>query len=227
MDSYHFWIFLSKTRTYNAYRFIRQINSEAKVDCEAWPKQKSLHSKDAKYGNLVKLPICYHQKSGGRSAFLDADTFEPLEGPIRHPGLVHLLEIPDLSESSVEGMPRVNIKQELRSERKLTFSNTLRCCMQSALNDVIPLTGAGGHQFRMAIACEGRAIGMTVESVAQLFQKQEDFNYDISLKKSREPWDYDYSPWSCKKIQDQCGSIVKGYCRSSPFNPAKGEMVEA
>ena len=90
MDSYHIWILLAPTKTYNAYRFIRQINSEAKVDCECWPKQKSLKDKNGKYGNLVKLPICFHQKSGGRSAFLDPDTFEPLEGPIEHPGLVHL-----------------------------------------------------------------------------------------------------------------------------------------
>jgi Eukaryotic and archaeal DNA primase, large subunit. len=99
--------------------------------------------------------------------------------------------------------------------------------MQRALEDCLSLTGTGGHQFRMAIACEGRAIGMTAESVAQLFQKQRDFNYEISLKKSREPWDYDYSSLSCKKIQDQCGSIVKGYCRSCPFNHADGGKVSA
>ena len=227
IDSYHFWIFLSRTSTYNAHRFIRQINSEARVDCEAFPKQKSLYSKDAKYGNLVKLPVCFHQKSAGRSAFLDAATFEPLEGPISHPGLVHLLEIPDLSESSSEGMPKVSTKQESRGRRNPTFGNALRYCMQRALEDRLSLTGTGGHQFRMAIACEGRAIGMTAESVAQLFQKQIDFNYEISLKKSREPWNYDYSSWSCKKIQDQCGSIVKGYCRSCPFNHADGEKVSA
>jgi hypothetical protein len=227
VDSYHFWIFISRTSTYNAHRFIRQINSEANVNCEAFPKQKSLYSKDAKYGNLLKLPVCYHNRSKSRSAFLDADTFEPLEGPIFHPGLVHLLEIPDLSESSSEGMPKVSTKQESRGRRSPTFGNTLRYCMQRALEDCLSLTGTGGHHFRMAIACEGRAIGMTAESVTQLFQKQRDFKYEISLKKSREPWDYDYSSWSCKKIQDQCGSIVKGYCRSCPFNHAKGEKVSA
>ena len=36
--------------------------SEAKVECEAWPKQKSLKDKNGKYGNLVKLPVCYHQQ---------------------------------------------------------------------------------------------------------------------------------------------------------------------
>ena len=223
MDSYHIWIFLKRTSTYSAYRFIKQINSEAGVDCEAFPKQKKL-GKNNKYGNLVKLPICFHNKSKSRSAFLDADTFEPLEGLIQHPGLVHLLEIPEFYESKIDGMPRVKDKPIVA---RPFHGIVLRYCMQKALEEGMPLTGSGGHHFRLAIACEGRAIGMTVESVAQLFQKQEDFNYDKSLQKSREPWDYDYSPWSCEKIQDQCGSIVKGYCRSCPFNHTNGEKVEA
>jgi hypothetical protein len=201
----------------------RQINSEAGVECEAFPKQKNL-GKNNKFGNQVKLPVCFHNRSKSRSAFIDADTFEPLEGLIQHPGLVHLLEIPELSESKTEGMPKIKDKP---METRPFHRSVLRYCMQKALEDGMRLTGSGGHHFRMAIACEGRAIGMTVESIAQLFQKQEDFNYEKSLKKSREPWDYDYSPWSCKKIQDQCGAIVKGYCRSCPFSRADGEKVEA
>ena len=115
IDSYHLWVFLSKTKTYNAYRFIRQINSEAKVDWRsAGRSRRALITTGQKYGNLVKLPICYHQKSGGRSAFIDGAPSEPLEGPILHPGLVHLLEIPDLSESSSEGMPKGPTRQETK-----------------------------------------------------------------------------------------------------------------
>lgn len=225
MDSYHFWIFLSKTRTYNAYRFIRQINSEAKVDCEAWPKQKSLYSKDAKYGNLVKLPVCYHQKSGGRSAFLDADTFEPLEGPIPHPGLVHLLEIPDLSESSSEGMPRVSSRHE--GKKKPCSSNTLDYCMKRALEDKISLEGSEGHLLRHAIAVKAQKIGLTAEVATQLFQNQKDYDHDFSLNKVLEIWSRNYNPWSCKKLQDQCGKLVNPYCQSCPFNHAAGEKVAA
>lgn len=168
IDSYHLWVFLSKTKTYNAYRFIRQINSEAKVDCECWPKQKSIDNDRAKYGNLVKLPICYHQKSGGRSAFIDADTFEPLEGPILHPGLVHLLEIPDLSESSSEGMPKVSTRQE--TKRTACCSGVLDYCMQRALDDKISLEGSEGHHLRLAMAVKAQYIGLTPEEAAQLFQ---------------------------------------------------------
>lgn len=220
IDSYHLWIPLSKTSTYNAFRFIRQLNAEANVKCECWPKQKSLKDKNGKYGNLVKMPVCYHNKSKSRSAFLDADTFEPLEGPISHPGLVHLLEIPDLSESSSKGIPKRCKKRGSSARSAPNSGNKLRYCMQRALDDRLSLTGAEGHNFRLAIACEGRAIGMPPESVALLFQEQKDFNYEISLKKSREPETYDYSPWSCGKLKDLCFNLVSRYCNSCPLNHA-------
>lgn len=225
IDSYHIWIFLSRTSTYNAHRFIRQINSEARVDCEAFPKQKSLYSKDAKYGNLVKLPICYHNKSKSLSAFLDADTFEPLEGLIQHPGLVHLLEIPDLSKSKSEGMPRVSSRHE--GKRKTCLSNALDYCMQRALMENTALEGSEGHLFRHAIAVKAQKIGLTAEVATQLFQNQKDYDHDISLSKVLEIWGRNYNPWSCEKLQDQCGKLIKGYCPSCPFYHATGEKVNA
>jgi len=225
IDSYHLWIFHRRTSTYNANRFIRQINSEAKVDCEAFPKQKSLYSKDAKYGNLVKLPICYHQKSKARSAFLDADTFEPLEGPIPHPGLVHLLEIPDLSESKSEGMPRISSRHE--TKRKTCSSKSLDYCMQRALDDKILLEGSEGDNLRLAMAIKAQKIGLDAEATAQLFQYQKDYDHDFSLNKVLKTWSYDYSPYSCSTLQDKCGKLIKGYCQSCPLNPAAGEKVSA
>ncbi len=224
IDSYHIWIFLSKTSTYSAYRFIRQINSEAGVEIECWPKQKKL-GKISKFGNLVKLPVCFHNKSKSLSAFIDADTFEPLDGSISHPGLVHLLEIPDLSESSSEGMPKVSIRHE--GKRKTCSSNALDYCMQRALEDKIPLEGSEGHYLRLAIAVKAQPIGLTAEATAQLFQNQRDYDHDISLNKVLEIWSRNYNPWSCEKLQDQCGKLIKGYCSSCPFNHFTGEKVNA
>lgn len=224
MDSYHLWIFLSKTSTYNAYRFIRQINSESEVDCEAWPKQKKL-DKNSKFGNLVKLPVCYHNRSESRSAFIDADTFEPLDGPIYHPGLVHLLEIPDLSESKSEGMPRIVEKRTAR--RNTRTDNHLDYCMQRALEEKISLEGSEGHHLRLAIAIKANNIGMDAETTAQLFQCQADYNHDLSVNKVLETWSYNYSPWSCEALRDKCGRLVKSYCLSCPFNFSDGVKGEA
>jgi hypothetical protein len=215
IDSYHLWVLVSRTSTDNAFWFIRQINSEAKVDCEAWPKQKSISGRDAKYGNLVKLPICLNQRSGGRSAFLDADTFEPLEGPIHHPGLVHLLEIPDLSKSETEGMPRVSIRQYTWSGTR--SSQELDYCMKKILENNLPLEGSEGHNLKVAIAVKAQAIGMQADVTAQLFQYQANYDYDISLSKVQKIWSYDYSPWSCSTLRDKCCHLVLRYCSSCPF----------
>ena len=94
-DSYHVWVFLVPTRTYNAFKFSRQVAAEACIKCEIWPKQQSIDSARAEFGNPVKLPLCYHNKSGRRSWFLDPQTFEPLED-VCLPGLVRLFEIPEL-----------------------------------------------------------------------------------------------------------------------------------
>jgi len=225
VDSYHLWIFLSRTRTYNAFRFIRQINSESGVECEAWPKQKSLKDKNGKYGNLVKLPVCYHSKSKSRSAFIDADTFEPLEGPISHPGLVHLLEIPDLSESGSGGMPRVSVRCEPKV--KMHFSKSLDYCMQRALDDKVPLEGSEGHHLRLAMAIKAQYIGLTADEAARLFQNQKDYDHKFSLDKVQETWNYSYSPWPCETLRDRCGQLVTSYCPSCPFNQVNGVKGEA
>jgi hypothetical protein len=203
-ESYHIWIFLAPTRTINAFDFIRQINAEAGVECEAWPKQKSLAK--GKYGNLVKLPICVNQRSGARSVFLDPGSFEILAKPIPHPGLVQLYEVP---RNTVMGMPKVG-----KAPRDI--GGSLAYCMTRALEEKVPLIGADGHNMRFAIAVKARHIGMTVEEAAELFQDQANYNYEISLSKAEEAWSYD-NPWSCETLQDKCGQIVKKYCSTCPY----------
>jgi hypothetical protein len=230
MDSYHIWILLAPTRTYNAFRFIRQINAEAKVDCECWPKQKSLKDKNGKYGNLVKLPICFHQKSRGRSAFLDPETFEPLEGEISHPGLVHLLEVPDLDELKAElnGIPSAkSLLKASAPPHTVVSGTTLDYCMQGILDARTLLEGAAGHSLRLAIAIKAQNIGLDAETTVNLFKHQEDFDHDYSLNKVLETWSYSYNNWSCKKLLDQCGTLVRPYCSTCPYCPKLSSGAEA
>jgi hypothetical protein len=233
-DSYHVWIFVARTKTYNAFVFIRQVNAEAGINCECWPKQKGLHDKNGKYGNLLKIPICYHQKSAGWSAFIDPDTFEPLENPIDHPGLVHLLEIPELSGNALSMSALVKSRREAagKSGAKVNsnpWSRDLDYCMNRALEDRVPLEGPEGHHLRLAIAIKAQKIGMMAEDAARLFKHQRDYSYDFSLAKVQETWRYDYSPWSCRTLKDKCGSLVKGYCSTCPCHYAYGapSSVEA
>jgi hypothetical protein len=207
--SYHIWVLLEPTKTHNAFVFARQVASEAGFEGEVWPKQKSINEKSKGIGNLVKLPVCYHHKSGSRSVFLNPD-FEPIEGPIIPPGLVRLLEIPDYSKPARE-------RSQGEWGASWSSSKALDFCMERALVDGLQLNSSDGHNFRLAIAVKAQVIGMTAEAAAQLFQHQEDYDFEYSLNKVRETWTYNYSPWSCSVLKDKCGSIVSRYCSSCPF----------
>ena len=208
--SYHIWVLFKRTRTYNAYRFMRQVASEAKVqNIEIWPKQKKL-DKNGKYGNLVKLPICLHKKTGARSVFINAETFEPLEGLILVPGRVELLDLPDLTGDD-KAMPKAK-----RVASEASGSN-LDHCMIRTLAEGIPLEGSEGHELRLAIATKAANIGIPPEEAALLFKDQQDFDYEYSLKKCREPAKYGYSPWSCETLRAKCGNLVTRWCPTCPF----------
>jgi hypothetical protein len=101
---------LVPTKTNNAYEFSRWIAKVAKIGkCEIWPKQRGYSGRRGKdYGNLVKLPLAYHNKTGRRSVFLDPMTFEPMEY-VPFPGLVRLFEYPS------EGFDLVPISRALNS----------------------------------------------------------------------------------------------------------------
>jgi hypothetical protein len=204
--SYHVWVFLSRTKTYNAYRFIRQVKAEAGIKCEVFPKQKTF-GKDGKYGNLVKIPICVNQKCGGRSVFLSPDTFEPIEGVIEHPGIVRLLEVPG---------PSKKVKDALTMPRKVYRKHQERGefdpCMKGLLVDKVVLEGSEGHEMRVAIAIKAGLMGMSDEEAAQLFADQPDYNHEISLAKVIEIRGYGYKPYSCTALKDKCGGLVEQYC---------------
>lgn len=104
-DSYHIWILLRPTKTYNAYRYIRILKRDSGVDCECFPKQKHL-GKDGKYGNLVKIPAGINIKTGVRSTFLDPDTFEPLT-ELPELKRAHIVEFQKLTPTEPDdlGMP--------------------------------------------------------------------------------------------------------------------------
>lgn len=206
--SWHVWIFHPKTKTYNAYRFIRQVRAEAGIKCEVFPKQRAM-GKDGKYGNLVKVPICINLKCGERSVFLDPETFEPLEGVIGHPGRVRLLEVPELNKKGKDAltMPRkVYRKHQERGE--------FDPCMSGLLVDKVVLEGSEGHEMRVAIAIKAGLMGMPDEEAAQLFADQPDFNREISLGKVIEIRQYGYKPYSCKALKDKCSGLVEPYCKN-------------
>lgn len=214
LGSYHLWIFFKRTRTYNAFVFMRQVAREAKVkNVEIWPKQKKLN-KDSKFGNPVKLPLGLNWKNGAFSAFMDAETFEPLEGFIQVPGRVHLVEVPNPKDEE-KAMPKARTAPTATPS---PASQTLDYCMVQTLMEGTPLEGGEGHEMRVAIAVKGAFIGMTPEAVGALFSGQPDYNPEFSIYKAKEIGDRHLSPYSCATLRDKCGA--SRWCPTCPFGGA-------
>jgi hypothetical protein len=212
LGGYHIWILLAKTRTINAFKFFRQINAEAGVSTECWPKQKSLDSKGAKYGNLLKTPICYHNGGGGRSAFLDADTFEPLEGPIFPPGRVHLLEIAEPSND--EGMPKAKRRTRSRKDPNNEENVGFRPCLKAVLESGNNLEGGSGHDIRLAIAAEAKCAGIPLGEAIKLFSHLPDFNESTTRKHLESVYNKTHGRHRCDNILEKTGSIIAPYCQN-------------
>lgn len=230
VGSYHLWIPLASTKTYNAFKFSRQIAAEAKVDCEIWPKQRRM-GKDGKYGNLVKVPVCLHLKSLTRSFFVDPDTLRPLEGCISHPGLVHLLEIPEPKEvvrdSTTGRLLKAHPGCMQSPADNIGTAPELDYCMRELLLSMTHLEGSAGHHMRVAIAIKARSIGLDAEATTALFKDQPDYDHDFSLAKVEEIWQHSYNNWSCKTLLDKCRPLVNTYCRTCPHKPRSllGELM--
>jgi hypothetical protein len=79
---YHLWMcFAPPIPAVIAYYMGRKFESEAKVKCEVFPKQKVIKTED--FGNLVRLPLGIHRGTGERSTFIvgSLETIRPITVP--------------------------------------------------------------------------------------------------------------------------------------------------
>jgi hypothetical protein len=215
-DSYHVWVFLVSTRTYNAFKFSRQIAAEAGIRCEIWPKQESIDSARAEFGNPVKLPLCFHNKSGMTSGFLDPQTFEPLEY-VPLPGLVRLFEVPKRLRTPEQNSVHVP-GSDSGSETQLFQFHP---CLQHLIDNHIQLEGGSGHAARTAIAIDAYNAGLSKEEAVALFRHQSDFRPDYTLYQVESIYSKGLKPFKCSTLLDKCGDLVRCYCAACP----RGEYI--
>jgi len=70
---YHLWIFFEPPiPALVAYYVGRKFEQQSKVKCEVFPKQRVVEA----FGNLVKLPLGVHRKTGQRSTFVGVNSLE-------------------------------------------------------------------------------------------------------------------------------------------------------
>jgi hypothetical protein len=212
LDSYHVWVFLVPTKTYNAYVFSQWIAKAAKLGkCEIWPKQRSYSDRRGKdYGNLVKLPLAYHNKTGSRSVFLDPLTFEPMEY-VQLPGLVRLFEYP-IGKTANE-----RSKQEKSTQSTAEFPE-FRSCLKSILESRHRLEGAEGNEIRVAIGCEAKCADLKLDEAVRLFQNVPDFDEDITRGYLEYIYNGPYKRYRCDTVLEKAGPIILPYCKKCRFS---------
>jgi hypothetical protein len=208
-DSYHLWIFLTPTKTFNAFCVARMLARAAGVKCkEIWPKQEG-YAEKTEYGNLVKLPLAYHNGAKTRSCFLDPETLEPLEH-IPFPGLVQLFEQPRPGSAPKQpNKARVNALVPTTP----TGPSDFRPCLMDVVVTGQCLEKGPGHSLRVAAVVEATHAKLTEDQAVALFQNAPDFNEAITRQYVKGIYAKEYKRAKCSSLLRWGGEIMRSHCQ--------------
>lgn len=223
LHGYHFWIFVQPVEAAKAKFFGEQLRKEAGFgdkDIEVYPKQGKLWSK-SDYGNMVKLPLGFHNKHKSWSKILVngewATDFRNLEIRVID---ISDIELPERQEKSAQTpvtvitptAPSIAKSSSVSASPKavqyfLPVQTEIRPCITAALD--MQLKHSEGNQMRIFIVREHFNAGIRDHDVlASLFRKQEDFDMKTSryyvdriLKKPN-------IPVYCSSLREKCSSFV-------------------
>lgn len=218
-DGYHVFIPIFPTKTLVAHKFLKQIIKDAGLDdhkeIERYPKQKSSSSSKGGYGSQIKVPLGFNWKAGKKSIVVDPYTLEPV-GFVEVANAVKLRDLPEPIEKKPKEIAKV-------STTTIYPPGEMRPCIRGVIGSCAQLEGGDGHTMRVAIAAEAIRCGLNEEEAAHLFKNQNDFDEQYTLRQIRFIQEKNYKSYSCDKLQDQCGSFVKGYCEECPLS--SGDLV--
>ncbi|HWQ96459.1 MAG TPA: hypothetical protein VN368_03695, partial [Candidatus Methylomirabilis sp.] len=182
---------------------------------EVFPKQDKITSKD--FGNLVKLPFQYNNRSKARSLIINPETMLPF---FESDAIEFMLKLKDSNipkGTKIETVNTEQVKEEKHSENKnnsglAEYLKLVRHCFREVYNQKIPLHGAGGHghNFRHAAACELIAREASDVIIHEYFSVQSDYDKDETQKQLNQIRSTGYKPYKCDTIKELCNAIVIG-----------------
>ena len=240
-DGYHAFVPLVPTKTWVAHKFLKQLVKDAGMEdqkLEKFPRQKSCSSTKGGYGSQIKVPLGFNWKAGKQSMVVDPYTLEPVEF-VEVTSAVKLRDLPEpraetksakkKSTAKKSGEEQASTKESKTSKRTFESSSSqqteavypsceMRSCIRGVIDSGVQLKGEEGHQMRVAIAAEALRCGLNQEQAIDLFRKQKDFDAQTTRGHIQYIWNNNYKKYSCDKLQEQCGSFVKGYCEKCPLS---------
>lgn len=193
--SYHIWVFVKPINGKIAKHFAHELQKEAGIECEVFPKQSSI-GKDG-YGNLVKVPFATHQVHKTRSSvFVCGESVSEIKDLN--------VEILDLSDYKI---PERKVVEKADKVVSIEYKGRIRPCIESALNK--QLTGRHGHLMRIAVCREYYNSGVKDPvKLVDLFRKQEDFSYEESMKGVLSIISKDSKNVRCSKLRIEASMFV-------------------
>ena len=212
--SYHIWILLERVEAWIAKSFGEAIMKHLDLDHELFPKQPKLKSKQG-YGNLVKLPFAVNKKNNNKSKiFHDGEWIEH----IPESGFeINKIDISGWAEYAEENKKKQSQYKKIQNKkiRRLRKDGQIRPCIANALNNT--LTGTQGHAMRIAICREYSSVaGYSDEQIAELFETQPDYDFNISLQQVQSITQVEMNPWKCETLRNKCSKYMD--CLGCKFN---------
>lgn len=195
--SYHVWVFMKPVEAIKAREFGKDVLKHLGIkNMEVFPKQTKITKNG--YGNLVKLPLATHRKTGNLSMlFINGEWTRDFKE----------ITVGAIDISSYE------IESETKQYREIKPVEGIRPIFKWALDQ--ELTGTEGHAMRIAVVREHFNNGITDPSeLAALFQNQPDYDEEISIKQVQSIISSDYGVWSWNTLIDRCGGFVQKFTTS-------------
>lgn len=230
-DGAHVGIICKPTAAATTKRAIEQILKKSGLRHEVNPKQETV--KEGGYGNAVKLPWQYNNRTKARSQIINPETFEPFG---KDDAIKYMLDLPDTVFQETEPID-IPIKPKIEAQKAAIETDKasvglseflknpkIKLCVASAYEESWVFHGKGGegHNFRIAIAGNLVYNGATDEQVHDYFSIQTDYSKKATTYQLRSIKEYLASgkkPMGCPKIMADCPTLLNGMCVTCPNNP--------
>jgi len=200
--------------------FLTDVLTELKLQKhEVFPKQTEVD--EVGYGNLVKLPFQYNNRTQQRSEIISPDTMKPFK---HDEAVKYLLTLPDsVFNSNSNGQagtkkPEINKVASLpgafSSIDQLLSKPKIKPCIVNAYREKWVLHGIGdeGHVFRGAVVGELLSWGATDAELLKYLSLQSDYSEKTSRKQIELIRGKQLRPTSCKRLLEQCPTILGKLC---------------
>lgn len=218
-DGAHVGVICKPVRAQIAKAAIKAVLDSIEMKHEVNPKQDTVA--EGGYGNLVKLPFQFNNRTGKRSQIINPETWRPMERP---DAVQYMLDLPETEFKDVEiSDVCLTIKPQdvikVMGIDALLSNKKMKPCVVKAHIDKWVLHGIGqeGHDFRYIIATELLSWNATDAEIHEFFSVQADYSIDIVKAQLKQIRGRKYPPSGCNKIQEKCPSLVGSLCDSCTY----------